>query len=129
MDAIADGFAHVEGTVMAICKRGYVLADDSGAVLAYYGSAFKPENYKLGDKIGIVDEFGAYNFGLQFSCDGKDGFVLEDKLKEVAAMLTEKYGVEALPIRCDITDTEADKAAVKKVLEHIETILQSLQDG
>ena len=30
----------------------------------------------------------------------------EDKLKEVAAMLTEKYGVEALPIRCDITDTE-----------------------
>ena len=88
MDAIADGFAHVEGTVMAICKRGYVLADDSGAVLAYYGSAFKPENYKLGDKIGIVDEFGAYNFGLQFSCDGKDGFVLEDKLKEGSGSVT-----------------------------------------
>ena len=42
----------------------------------------------------------------------------EDKLKEVAAMLTEKYGVEALPIRCDITDTEMVDNVVKTALEH-----------
>lgn len=88
MDAIADGFAHVSGKVMAICNRGYVLSDDSGSVLAYYGSAFKAENYKLGDQIEIVDEFSAYNFGLQLSCDGKAGFVLENKIKEGKGSVT-----------------------------------------
>ncbi|MBR3153635.1 MAG: SDR family NAD(P)-dependent oxidoreductase, partial [Lachnospiraceae bacterium] len=42
----------------------------------------------------------------------------EDKLKEVAAMLTEKYGVEAFPIRCDITNTEMVDSVVKTALEH-----------
>jgi hypothetical protein len=82
-DAIADGFAHVHGTVMAICARGYILADESGAMLAYYGSAFDAGKYKIGDEIEIVDTFAAYNYGLQMSCDGKaDGFVLENKIKE-----------------------------------------------
>lgn len=41
-----------------------------------------------------------------------------DKLQEVAKMLTEEFGVEAYPIRCDITDTEVVNATVKEVLEH-----------
>jgi gluconate 5-dehydrogenase len=42
----------------------------------------------------------------------------EDKLKEVAAMLQKEFNVEALPIRCDITDTEMVDGMVKKVVEH-----------
>ncbi len=42
----------------------------------------------------------------------------EDKLKEVAAMLHKEFNVEALPIRCDITDTEMVDGMVKKVVEH-----------
>ena len=42
----------------------------------------------------------------------------EDKLKEVASMLKEKYGVDALPLRCDITDTDMVEETVKKALEH-----------
>lgn len=87
-DAIADGFAHIQGTVMAICARGYILADESGAMLAYYGSAFKAENYKLGDQIELVDNFAAYNYGLQMSCDGKEGFVLENKIKAGSGSVT-----------------------------------------
>ncbi|MCQ2147304.1 MAG: SDR family oxidoreductase [Bacteroidales bacterium] len=37
-------------------------------------------------------------------------------LEENCAMIKEKYGVEALPIACDITDTELVKAAVAQVI-------------
>lgn len=40
-----------------------------------------------------------------------------DKLQEVAAMLTQEFGVEAYPIKCDITDTEVVNATVKEVLD------------
>ncbi|MCQ2110321.1 MAG: SDR family oxidoreductase [Bacteroidaceae bacterium] len=39
-----------------------------------------------------------------------------DKLQEVAEMLTKDFGVEAYPIRCDITSTEMVDATVKEVL-------------
>lgn len=41
-----------------------------------------------------------------------------DKLEEVAKMLTEEFGVEALPLRCDITDTANVEEVVKTALEH-----------
>lgn len=40
-----------------------------------------------------------------------------DKLQEVAAILTQEFGVEAYPIKCDITDTEVVNATVKEVLD------------
>ncbi|MCF0159493.1 MAG: SDR family NAD(P)-dependent oxidoreductase, partial [Bacteroidaceae bacterium] len=40
-----------------------------------------------------------------------------DKLQEVAKMLTEEFGVEAYPIRCDITETYAVDAMVNEVME------------
>ena len=40
-----------------------------------------------------------------------------DKLQEVAKALTEEFGVEAHPIRCDITDTANVDAMVKEVME------------
>ncbi|MCQ2247201.1 MAG: SDR family oxidoreductase [Bacteroidaceae bacterium] len=41
-----------------------------------------------------------------------------EKLQEVAKMLTDEFGVEAYPIRCDITDTENVNAMVQEVMEH-----------
>lgn len=40
-----------------------------------------------------------------------------DKLQEVATAITEEFGVEAYPIRCDITSTEMVEAMVKEVME------------
>lgn len=40
-----------------------------------------------------------------------------EKLEEVAKMLNEEFGVEALPIRCDITSTEMVEDMVKQVME------------
>ncbi len=41
----------------------------------------------------------------------------QEKIEAVAKELTEEFGVETLPVRCDITDTEAVEALVDKVLE------------
>ena len=41
-----------------------------------------------------------------------------DKLEEVAAELRSAYGVEALPIKCDITSTEQVEDVVRQALAH-----------
>ncbi|MBR4756859.1 MAG: SDR family NAD(P)-dependent oxidoreductase, partial [Bacteroidales bacterium] len=41
-----------------------------------------------------------------------------DKLEEVAAELRSAYGVDAYPIRCDITSTEQVEETVRKALDH-----------
>lgn len=41
-----------------------------------------------------------------------------EKLQEVAAQLTADFGVEALPIRCDITSTEMVNDTVAQVMAH-----------
>ncbi len=40
-----------------------------------------------------------------------------EKLQEVAAELTKEFGVEAFPIRCDITDTDMVNDMVKQVMD------------
>lgn len=42
----------------------------------------------------------------------------EEKIKAVAEMLHKDYGVDAFPIRCDITDTDLVNQTVDKALEH-----------
>ena len=41
-----------------------------------------------------------------------------EKLEEVANELRTEYGVEVLPIRCDITQTDQVEAVVKQTMEH-----------
>ena len=40
----------------------------------------------------------------------------QNKVDEIAAMIAEKYGVEAMGVGCDITDTQGVEAAVDKIL-------------
>lgn len=57
-------YVHTEGQLAALCQRGYILDDGTGAVLVYYGSSYnKP--YKIGDKVKIVGTPSVYNFGQQ----------------------------------------------------------------
>lgn len=42
----------------------------------------------------------------------------EEKIREVAAQIETEFGVEALPLRCDITDTERVEQVVKEALDH-----------
>ena len=88
-EALQSTYAHVKGTVTAICNRGYVLTDETGSILCYYGNAFQAANYKLGDVIEIVNATSAYNYGPQLSCDGvASGFDLEQKISEGTGSVT-----------------------------------------
>ena len=42
----------------------------------------------------------------------------QNLIEEVAAKIKEDFGVDAIGVRCDITDTEMVKEAVKTVLDH-----------
>lgn len=42
----------------------------------------------------------------------------EEMVREVASMLNAEYGVDALPIKCDITSTATVNETVAKVLDH-----------
>lgn len=68
--SIADGlkttYAHVKGTVTAVTKQGYVLTDDSGSALVYYGSSYD-KDYVVGDQVELIGTPGAYNYGPQFT--------------------------------------------------------------
>ncbi len=68
--SIADGlkttYAHVKGTVTAVTKQGYVLTDDSGSALVFYGSSYN-KDYVAGDQVELIGTPGAYNFGPQFT--------------------------------------------------------------
>lgn len=68
--SIADGlkttYAHVKGTVTAVTKQGYVLTDDSGSALVFYGPSYN-KDYVVGDQVELIGTPGAYNFGPQFT--------------------------------------------------------------
>ena len=55
----------VEGTVSALCTRGFVLTDETASVLVYFGSSYDGA-YSIGDKLKVVGEMGSYNHGAQF---------------------------------------------------------------
>ena len=41
-----------------------------------------------------------------------------EKLEEVASELRAEYGVDVLPIRCDVTDTQMVENVVKQTMDH-----------
>ena len=55
----------VEGTVSALCTRGFVLTDETASVLVYFGSSYDGA-YSIGDKLKVVGEMGSFNHGAQF---------------------------------------------------------------
>lgn len=67
------------GTVTAICAQGYILTDATGSLLVYYGSSFKPEDYKIGMQIQISGKGSQYNGGLQLTPEtGKENIVASE---------------------------------------------------
>ena len=56
----------VEGTVVAICSQGYLLADETGVILIYHPETGWENTFVLGDKVKVAaDALGAYNFSAQ----------------------------------------------------------------
>lgn len=59
-------YAYVEGKVAALCQRGFILADNTGAMLIYYGDTYDG-SHEVGDSLGILGAPTVYNFASQIS--------------------------------------------------------------
>ena len=56
----------VEGTVVAFCSQGYLLADETGVILIYHPETGWENTFVIGDKVKVAaDALGAYNFSAQ----------------------------------------------------------------
>ena len=62
-------YVRVEGNVVALYQRGLLVADETGAVLVYYGKDYDTSTYKIGNKILVQGEVGLNNFGIQIAPD------------------------------------------------------------
>lgn len=67
-DVDAEKYVRVEGNVAAIYQRGLMVADETGAVLVYYGKNWKCD-YKIGNKVLVQGTVGLNNFGIQIYPD------------------------------------------------------------
>ena len=69
-DADNQKYVRVEGIVAALSTQGLVVADETGALVVYYGSSFAEKNkYKIGNKIAVQGTVGINNFGIQVAPD------------------------------------------------------------
>ncbi len=66
-DVTISGSYTVNGYITALCKQGYILTDDTGSLLIYYGTSFKPENYKIGYQMQVSGSGSKYNGALQIA--------------------------------------------------------------
>lgn len=66
-DVTISGNYTVKGYITALCKQGYILTDNTGSILIYYGSSFKPADYKIGMEMQVSGSGSKYNGGLQIS--------------------------------------------------------------
>ena len=74
----------VEGTVVAICSQGYLIADETGVILIYHPETGWENTFVLGDKVKVAaDALGAYNFSAQI----KNPY-FEEKTSEKPATVT-----------------------------------------
>jgi len=54
----------VNGVVTATCTRGYILTDNAGSILVYYGSDYD-NSYAIGDQLVLNGTVNEYGNGLQ----------------------------------------------------------------
>jgi uncharacterized repeat protein (TIGR02543 family) len=67
-DITAAGTYTVQGTIVAINNRGFILGDGTGYVYYYYGATgFEPGDYNVGDKVKLAGSVVVYGGVYEFN--------------------------------------------------------------
>ena len=67
-DITAEGMYTVQGTIVAINNRGFVLGDGTGYVYYYFGSSgFEPDDYAIGDMVKLSGSVVSYGGVFEFN--------------------------------------------------------------
>ena len=111
---------YVEGTVVALCSKGYLLQDETGVILIYHPEKDYKCTFVVGDKVGVAaSALGAYNFSAQISTTyGADAsnIYFEEKTSEKPATVT-----YPTPINYDATKVAAVVDALKASVNHADS--------
>lgn len=68
LETVEEGMTcEIRGIITAVCGQGYILTDNTGSILVYYGRDFVPADYEVGEQIIASGSVGSYNFGLQLT--------------------------------------------------------------
>ncbi|MDE6268955.1 MAG: hypothetical protein K2M04_07740 [Muribaculaceae bacterium] len=111
----------VVGVVTGICTRGYILADNSGAVLVYQASGFEMTDVKFGDIVSIADAtIGAYNKGLQIAIASSDDYIVEGTMSVALPTATPVSGAAAIEALNESNDVNS---------QYVEITVIPYQDG
>ena len=112
---------YVEGTVVAINTKGYLLQDETGVIQIYHPESGWECPFEVGDKVGVAaSALGAYNFSAQLSTKfGTDSanIYFEEKVGDKADVkYPDPVNYDATKIGAVIADLEAnvDKADKEK---------------
>ncbi len=65
-DVLVGDACTVKGVVTAVCAQGYILTDNAGSILVYYGRSYE-QLHNVGDVVEISATVGSYNKGLQLT--------------------------------------------------------------
>ncbi len=95
-DAIAQQgeFVTIEGVVVAAGAQSYIVSDGTAAINVYEGE----HTARMGDKIKVVGEMGAYNFFAQMrtpAVEEKDGYVTSDKYPHLETVVMDGAACDA----------------------------------
>ena len=86
---------YVEGTVVALCSKGYLLQDETGVILIYHPEEDYKCTFVVGDKVGVAaSALGAFNFSAQISTTyGADAsnIYFEEKLSDTPVEVKPTY--------------------------------------
>ncbi|MDE6271000.1 MAG: hypothetical protein K2M12_09140 [Muribaculaceae bacterium] len=55
----------VRGWIAGVCARGYIVMDNSGAILVYFGGGINADDYPVGAQIEVSSTVSSYNKGWQ----------------------------------------------------------------
>lgn len=106
---------YVEGTVVAINTKGYLLQDETGVIQIYHPESGWECPFEVGDKVGVAaSALGAYNFSAQLSTKfGTDSanIYFEEKVGDKADV---KY---PNPVNYDATKVNAVVDALKAAVD------------
>lgn len=109
--AVGGGPYEVSGVITAICRQGYIITDNSGSILAYYGNSFAADNYAIGDQLKLTATGACYGAALQLTVSAEekvgsqevsyptptyvDGSMLDDYLADLTEVANAGNGVLA----------------------------------
>lgn len=109
----------VSGILTAICQQGYILTDNSGSVLVYYGKSFDPTaGYACGQQRIVTGTGGSYGGALQLA-PADDQLKGEDKSYKYPAA-TKVDGAKLDALLDDFTNAKGSSTGLNAMFVEVD---------